>query len=190
MTRTFIAVELDEGARDALRREIARLRAALPGVRFVDPASLHLTLAFLGELGDERLAVAITATEETAHGAHPFTVEINGIGTFGAPQAPRVVWAGLAGDISALLAVRTRLARALAARDFPLEDRPFSPHLTLARLKDRLDADSALRLDALVRQPSGGGTPLPVEALAVMKSELSRSGARYTRLRACRLATG
>jgi 2'-5' RNA ligase len=190
MTRTFIAVELDEGARAALRAEIARLSRALPGVRFADPAGLHLTLAFLGELDDERLAEATAATKEAVAEARPFTLRIAGLGTFGPAWAPRVVWAGVAGEVPALLAVQSRLAAALAARDFPAEERPFAAHLTLARLKERLDAEALARLVALVREAGAAkrrrGTALPVEALAVMQSELLRSGARYTRLRECR----
>jgi 2'-5' RNA ligase len=190
MTRTFIAIELSDEARAALRAEIARLARALPGVRFVDPASLHLTLAFLGELDNDLLAEAIAATEEAAAEAHPFTLRIDGLGTFGPPYAPRVVWVGVAGKTQALLAVQSRLARALAARSFPPEERPFAAHLTLERLKERLSTEALARLTALVQASSAAsrkrGATMHVEALAVMKSELLRSGARYTRLRECR----
>ena len=184
MTRTFIAIELTDQAREALRREIARLRAALPSVRFADPAGLHLTLTFLGELDEARLAEAIAATEDVALATSPFALSIAGIGTFGGAKAPRVIWAGVVGDIAVLLAVQSHLARALEARGFVLEARPFAPHLTLARLKNRPDAEASRQLAALVRAaPNSAGTTLPVAALSVMKSELRPDGARYTRLR-------
>jgi len=184
-TRTFIAVELSEEARAALRRELARLARALPSVRWAAPESLHLTLAFLGGLDDDQLAEATAAAEETAASASPFTLRIEGLGTFGPPHAPRVVWAGLAGDLRALTAVQGRLARALEARGFPPDERPFAPHITLTRLKDRLASDALQRLASLVGSPSPAKAPLPVHALAVMKSDLLRSGAVYTRLREC-----
>ena len=194
MTRTFIAVELGEEARAALRAESARLARALPGVRFADAASLHLTLAFLGELDDDRLAAATAATEEAAAGAPPFTLRIAGLGTFGPAWAPRVVWAGVAGEVSALLAVQSRLAAALAAGGFVLDERPFAAHLTLARLKERLDTEALARLTALMQEAGAAkrrrGAALTVEALAVMKSELLRAGAVYTRLRECRFGGG
>ncbi len=189
MTRTFIAVELDAEAREELRRDIDRLRVVLPGVRFVAPASLHLTLAFFGDLGDARLAEATAAAEEAAVESSPFTLRLGGIGTFGPPQAPRVIWAGVAGDVSALVALQSRLMRAVSAHGFRPEDRPFAPHLTLARLKKPLDTAQAAALQTLATTSQHeDGTPLPVESLAVMKSELLRSGARYTRLRAFPLA--
>lgn len=184
MTRTFIAIELTDQTREALRREIARLRAALPSVRFADPAGLHLTVAFLGELDEARLSEAIAATEDVALATSPFALSIAGIGTFGGAKAPRVIWAGVVGDIAVLLAVQSHLARALEARGFVLEARPFAPHLTLARLKNRPDAEASRQLAALVRAaPTSAGTTLPVAALSVMKSELRPDGARYTRLR-------
>jgi 2'-5' RNA ligase len=146
---------------------------------------MHLTLAFLGGLDDDQLAAAMAAVDETAVAASPFTLRIEGLGTFGPPYAPRVVWAGLGGDVRALMAVQRRLAHALEARGFPPEERPFAPHLTLARLKDRLDSDALQRLSSLVRAPSPAKAPLPVRSLAVMKSELHHTGAVYTRLREC-----
>ena len=182
MTRTFIAIELQKDARDALRREIARLRAALPGVRFVDPASLHLTLAFLGELNEERLAAAIQATEEAAAETSAFALEIAGIGTFGGSRAPRVIWAGVAGEVAALRAVQARLTRALEAHGFAAEARTFAPHLTLARLNAGLELESAHQLEMLIRDSTAEGplAALPVDALSVMKSDLSRALAHAT----------
>lgn len=196
MTRTFVAIELGDEARTELARALARLARALPGVRWVDAASIHLTLAFLGELEDERLAAAGVAAEEAAQSVRPFGLRIASLGTFGAPAAPRVVWAGVGGDVPRLLRLRAALADALAARGFPREVRPFAPHLTLARLRDRLDAAELGRLVSMIQGHGAGsrGQPvdrldarLPVEYLSVMESELARPAARYTCLRAISL---
>ncbi|WIG61027.1 MAG: 2'-5' RNA ligase [Ktedonobacterales bacterium] len=183
MTRTFIAVDLSDEARSALRREMGTLARALPTVRFVAPESLHLTLAFLGELDEERLAEVMAATEAAARDSAPFTLALGWLGTFGPAVAPKVIWAGVEGDVRALRAVQARLADELAARGFPREERAFAPHLTLARVKQPLDVDALARLAARVRRSQGGGPRFAVDALRVMKSETSRAGAQYTCLR-------
>jgi 2'-5' RNA ligase len=186
MTRTFIAIELNDDVRLALKRQISVLAPALPGVRWVDPAGMHLTLAFLGELSDSALDEAIAATESTAAPAHPFRLHVSGLGTFGPPNAPRVIWAGVGGDLDVLRSTQTDLGRQLQARYFPPADRPFSPHLTLARIKQPLSAGAVNRLTMLMREPVDVGARMRVDALSVMKSERRREGAHYTQLRECR----
>ncbi|HKV83510.1 MAG TPA: RNA 2',3'-cyclic phosphodiesterase [Ktedonobacterales bacterium] len=183
MTRTFIAVELGQQARAALTVVTRELAAALPGVRFVDPASLHLTLAFLGELDGAQLDQAREATAATAAENEPFELALAGLGVFGPRRAPRVIWAGVAGDTARLLALQRLLAAKLATRGFALEERQYSPHLTLARLKRPPDASELTQLERLLNAPVVDCAPIPVDALSVMKSELAPSGARYTCLR-------
>jgi 2'-5' RNA ligase len=194
MTRTFIALDLSEAARAALRGELRRLAQALPDVRFVDPASLHLTLAFLGELDDETLAAVIALAGEVARHAAPFELALAGLGVFGPPAAPRVIWAGVGGETRPLLALQRRLAAALEAEGFPHEQRPFAPHLTLARLKRPLDAAARQRLDKLLASSastSASRTPRwRVADLRVMRSELAATGARYTALSVAPLLGG
>lgn len=187
LTRTFIAVELPDAARAALQAHIARLSRALPRVRFQPPDSLHLTLAFLGELDDERLDAATQAAIAAASTAPPFTLMVAGLGIFGPPSAPRVLWCGVGGDVPTLLRLQDALADRLEAAGFPRERRPFAPHLTLARFKQPLDPAAPQRLSAILANPSVAKTPFTVDSLSVMKSELLRPAARYTCLCACPL---
>lgn len=189
LTRTFIAVELNDDVRGALQRRIARLQRQLPDVRLADPASLHLTLVFLGELEDDQLSTVIDATLDAARTARPFSLSLGELGTFGSRRAPRVIWTGVTGEIAPLLALQQRLASGLEAQGFAREERPFSPHLTLARLKQPLAPDIAGQIEALQQAPipHGERATFPVDEIAIMKSELLRSGARYTQLRACPL---
>lgn len=188
LTRTFIAVELPNAARAALQAHIARLGRALPHVRFQPPDSLHLTLAFLGELDDEQLAAATQAAiAAAASTAPPFTLTVAGLGVFGPPYAPRVLWCGVGGDVPALLRLQAALADQLEVAGFPREERPFAPHLTLARLKQPLDSAALQRLSGILANPSVAKTPFAVDSLSVMKSELLRPAARYTCLCACPL---
>ena len=204
MTRTFIAIELGDEARNYLTRELRRLAQTLPHLRWVDSQTLHLTLSFLGELDDEQLDQATQATIDTAVNEKPFTLRIGSLGTFGPPRSPRVVWIGVTDNTPRLLALQKHLTALLAEQGFPPEDRPYSPHLTLARIKDPLSNQELTTLQRLIpatrdtharyNKPASTGddgqdASIPVEHLSVMKSELLRDGPRYTCLRRCPLST-
>jgi 2'-5' RNA ligase len=181
-TRTFIAIELGDAARAALARTIAALARELPGVRFVEPASLHLTLAFLGDLDDAQLEQATQATAAATQVSAPFALTVAGLGSFGPPHAPRVIWAGIGGNLRALTETQRALADELAARGFAREERPFAPHLTLARLNRPLDADAQRRLAQRLAAPAPTGAPIAARELSVMKSTSLPAGAVYSRL--------
>lgn len=200
MTRTFLAIELNDAARSYLHQQVQQLARALPRVRWVDPETLHLTLAFLGELEDAQLEQATRAALEVAQASHPFTARVGSLGQFGPAQQPRVIWIGVAGNLQPLLDLQARLAGRLAQDGFPPEERAYAPHLTLARIKAPLSAQELAALRRLIpasassrgHQPSPASdqTPpaIPVTHLSVMKSELTRAGARYTCLQRCPFA--
>lgn len=188
MTRIFIALDLSDAAREALRRQERRLARALPDLRLPAPEDLHLTLAFLGEVDDETLARVIALSAEVASHARPFELALAGLGFFGPPTAPRVIWAGVGGQMRPLLTLQRRLADALEAEGFPREQRAYSPHLTLARLKRPLDEAAAQRLRALLADPSPAAVRWRVDDLRVMRSDLAATGARYTALSVAPLA--
>ena len=188
MTRTFIALELNEALQRFLGEIISQVSQELPDLRWVDPHGIHLTLAFLGELSDEQLVEAIHAAEEAATKATSFEYRLKGLGIFGSPQRPRVIWMGVedlpSGKVqgSPLQQVHRVLSRELELRGFEFEKRPFSPHLTLARLKQPLLPDAQQRMQRLLHSKLAGASTAiyPVNTLCVMKSELSRAGAKYT----------
>lgn len=181
MTRTFLALELPVKVKDALQRQIGRLARAIPEVRWVDAASLHLTLAFLGELDDARLEAAIQSAAVVASGQVSLSLRLAGLGTFGPAHAPRVVWVGLEGEVRRLLALQAALADELAVRGFAREARPFAPHLTLARIKRPISDAALAALARVLTEPVARAT-WQADAISVMKSELVRPAARYTEL--------
>jgi 2'-5' RNA ligase len=191
MTRTFISLELNEALQQFLGDIISKAAVELPVLRWVHPDAIHLTLAFLGELSDEQLVEAIHAAEGAAKKATPFEYRVKGLGIFGSSQQPRVVWIGIedmpSGKIqgSPLQHVHRVLSRELELRGFEVEKRPFSPHFTLARIKQPLTPDEKQRLQRLLhsRLAASSSAIYPVNTLCVMKSELSRSGAKYTCLK-------
>jgi 2'-5' RNA ligase len=191
MTRTFIAIALPDHVKEALGRQIAALEEALPrGVRWAAADGLHLTLAFLGELDDDRLAEAEQAALVAAREGASFTLRLTHLGSFGPARSPRVIWAGVSGspdDLSALGNLQGRLASELELRDFPPEERPFAPHLTLARVKESLPPEAARELPALLAATASERADFTVREICVMKSERLRTGALYSCLRACAL---
>ncbi len=193
MTRTFIALELNEALQQFLAETIHQLTQALPDVRWVDPHGIHLTLAFLGELDNEQLEEAFHAVEEAAQKATPFEYRMKGLGVFGSQLQPRVIWMGVedlpSGKIqgSPLHYAHRLLTRELELRGFELEKRSFSPHLTLARIKQPLSPEARQRLQRLLHSglAATSSAIYPVRSLCVMKSELSRAGAKYSCLKEC-----
>jgi len=188
MTRTFIALEMNDALQSHLADIIRQVALALPGVRWVDASSIHLTLAFLGELTDKQVAEAIQATEMAAQQVQPFSFRLSHLGTFGSPRYPRVIWMGIEDASGSLTSVHRILNQRLLQRGFEVETRPFSPHLTLARLRSPLSPQEQQQLQSLLADKPHSLAPTDSYAayhLDVMKSELQRTGARYTCLRSC-----
>jgi 2'-5' RNA ligase len=190
MTRTFIALEMNEDQQRHLAEVIRRMSARLPGVRWVNPAGIHLTLAFLGEVTDEQLGGVRHAVESAARQSKPFSYRLSRLGSFGSPRQPRVIWMGIDEPTGALSHLHRVLTRELDRRGFEVDKRPFSPHLTLARVRDPLSADELQQLQTILTGKQEGfvaADAYTVEHLYVMKSELSREGARYTCLQSYEL---
>lgn len=193
MIRTFVAVELDTPLRQALARAQTQLRgrleqAAGPGVRvqWVKPDSIHLTLKFLGDIPEERVAEIKNALAGVTARHVRFQVQAEGLGAFPGPRAPRVLWVGLPEHGGELTRLASDVEAALVAIGFAQESKPFHPHLTLARIKERSrEVGRALSQGGLLEQEMKLGS-LAVDAVRLMQSELRPSGAVYAEL--CRLS--
>ena len=135
--RTFVAIELD----DELKRPLAALQARLephcPNLRWVDPAKIHLTLKFIGEIADDRMVDISSALDELAAECRPFQIAIEQVGVFGQEGPVKVVWVGVSDDEhGALPRCHELCERLLEPLGIPPERRPFRPHLTLARNRE------------------------------------------------------
>ncbi len=190
MIRTFIALEMNEHMQRHLEGVIRQVARLLPSVRWVDPKSIHLTLAFLGELDDVRLADAIAATEQATRQAQAFDYSLTHLGIFGNPRTPRVIWMGIDEPTGTLKRLQSLVNQELSQRGFEIDKRPFSPHLTLARLKTSLPQVEQQRLQQLLestQQKLISAERYHIGHIHVMRSELSRAGAVYSSLCACSL---
>jgi len=135
--RCFVAIDLAPEVRAALAEAQAGLRAAAPraDVRWVDPAGMHLTLKFLGEVPEERLPALQSALTGAVTPRPALALAASGLGGFPSVRRPRVVWVGIAGDGEALGRTAAVVEDALVPLGFPAEARPFRGHVTLARVR-------------------------------------------------------
>jgi 2'-5' RNA ligase len=179
--RLFVALEPPEPVRRRLAALAAELRRAAgraaDDVRWVAAENVHHTVQFLGAVPEERVAAIDAALRAAAAEARPLSLEVKGAGGFPNARRPRVVWAGLAGDLEPLAALVQDLGRRLAPLGFPPEERPFSPHLTLGRARDRRGAPGLA--GALAHAAQADGAPWRAGELALVESHLSPKGPRY-----------
>jgi 2'-5' RNA ligase len=175
-----VAIVPPSDVRAALAAEIERLRAVAHGVAWVAADNLHVTLKFLGHLEPALLERAGNALAGVASQHAAFELVVRGLGAFPAPGRARVIWAGLSAGAPALETLAARVEEALADGGFAREARPFSAHLTLARVREpRRDERLAAALEAGTAREFGR---FRVEHLVLMRSDLSPQGARYTPL--------
>ena len=180
--RCFVAVEVPEEVRGPLVRVQEALRRADADVKWVERENLHLTLKFLGDLGEEAAArLGGTLAAEAARWPR-LRLSFGGIGVFPERGAPRVVWAGCAGDVERLAGLAGAVERAAEAVGVPREARPFVAHLTIGRVKSPRNEK---RLRAAIENQRA--VPLGNAELgefALMKSTLTSSGPVYERFAA------
>lgn len=183
--RAFIAIEIPDEVRVALDHVLSRLRRTGAHVSWVRPENIHLTLVFLGDVPSDRIPDIQYELDRVATSASAFEMMVEGVGSFGSPKAPRVIWAGVTESSGSLIALQRDLAAALRALGIPVESRPFHAHLTLGRMRSRRGAaaltsalsSASVTVHGLVR----------VDRVSLFESRLHPEGARYTILHSATL---
>lgn len=165
--RLFIAIEFP----DDVKKALIRLRKDIPGARWVPAEHIHLTLAFLGEV-DETILGRLTG--ELSHIQSPaFNLCFTGTGCFPDRRRPRVLWVGLEPE-PRLNVLAAKVRAAVLACDIPQEERPFTPHVTLARLKLPASRDAGAFLDQHIKKIL---PPLSVREFTLFQSRLTPQAA-------------
>ena len=182
--RLFTAIELDDAVVRAAGELVAELRrrqeqqAPRSRVAWVTPERMHVTVRFIGHKDDVATA-RIRAVLERPITVAPFTLRVENLGSF-PPRGPaRVFWAGLAGAEGSVAALEREVTARLVEVDVPPEDRPYSPHLTLGRVKEA----GGLKASALFRELENTvlGTT-SVQAITLFESRVSSKGPTYVPL--------
>jgi 2'-5' RNA ligase len=187
--RAFIAIELPDELKLALIRLQDQLKSGRQtSVKWVDPYSIHLTLKFLGNINTDMVGRITTAMEEAVRGIRPFRLEARGLGAFPSLKRVQVIWVGVSGEVDRLSQLQQRLEPCLAPLGFAPESRKFTPHLTLARLRDRVTPDERQSLGHLIASTSFD-TAYAIDAgsIHLMRSQLTREGAVYSRINSVKL---
>ena len=182
--RTFIALPLPAEWIALLEDVIYELdSAASGGVRWVRPSGIHLTLKFLGATDPALAPRILDGLLESLDGALAPALSLSGLGTFPNRNNPRVIWAGVSGDIENLADLQQRVETLAVGLGWAAERRPFRPHLTIGRVRDRIPTPVRRRLVAAI---SNCAVPRLAswrpDAVRLYKSELTPRGAIYTNL--------
>ena len=158
------------------------MRPIAHDVAWIAPGNLHLTLKFLGAVPEERIEAIVAALGRSGSDLRPFEARIHGLGAFPSVTRPRVIWAGVLDGAPEMMELARRVDTALAALGFAREERPFSPHVTLGRVR-RPGRDPTLS-EALTGGSARQFGRMRVPGACLMRSELGPRGARYTELAA------
>lgn len=170
--RAFIAMPLPQPFLNWVADLTAALQRVRPAIRWTHPENLHLTLAFLGEIPEEELEMLGKAMLSIGDSFAPLTVHAGGLGAFPGSNRPRVVWLGLQGGPS-LAALQAAVVRKLRQLDLTWDDKPFKPHLTLARLRQ----SEPQLMTALQPLPAAYPGALLLDRLVLYESRLAPQGA-------------
>ncbi|OGO68856.1 MAG: 2'-5' RNA ligase [Chloroflexi bacterium RBG_19FT_COMBO_62_14] len=193
VVRAFIAIDLPASLRRSLSERIASLRNNLAGapVRWVRANGIHLTLRFLGDTEVERIPDVKQALLKVASTYPGFSIRLAGLGCFPNARRPRVVWLGVEEETGVLPALQAATEAACRELGFQPEARPFSPHLTLGRVRRDADPKAVSDLGRAVEgEEQGSLGSMGVDEVCLFQSDLKPDGAVYTKLLAARLGTG
>jgi 2'-5' RNA ligase len=182
--RAFIAIELPAEVRSVLAQLQARLKTGNhSSVKWAEPAGIHLTLKFLGNIAAAKTDAVTRAMTEAAQGIAPFHLEVKELGVFPNLRRVRVVWVGLDGELARLGELQRNLEARLVPIGFARESRPFTPHLTLARLREQAPPAEQQSFGQLIADTDlATACSFDVEAVSLMQSQLTREGAVYRQI--------
>jgi RNA 2',3'-cyclic 3'-phosphodiesterase len=200
MIRAFLAVELSQERQAelaAVQQELKRRIEPQPKrdirISWVHPASLHLTIKFLGGINERVIDLLRAALEQAIGSQRAVNVPLERLGAFPRPQSPRVLWVGPSenwergAEATRITEIYGAIEQACEGFDFPRETKPFNPHLTLARVKaGEGQVGVALATSGVLNRPLSLGA-LAMESVVLMQSELKPTGSIYTKLWSVRL---
>ncbi len=184
--RAFIAIELKVETIAFIQKFQDGLRSYGLNARWLRPENIHLTLKFLGDINNEDVKKAGDALIIAGRENAAIPLRTKGIGVFPGVKRPRIIWAGIAGQTKELLNLQKMLDEKLQTLGFPKEKRPFKGHLTIARIKKKIDAKRLI--DAMKEFSGFESKTFMVDEVVLFKSELKPSGAVYTKLMSAALA--
>ena len=178
--RTFIAIDIPGNILSEIRELQEGIKDYGFKIRWVRPESIHLTLKFLGDIKAVKINEIAEAISETVVRYTPISLQAKGVGVFPGIKRPQVLWVGLAGQLEPLVSLQKTLDENLETIGFPMEKRPFKGHLTMGRMKAKIDVKKFG--DVLMAFRRFESETFTAGRLILYKSELKPSGALYTEM--------
>ncbi len=169
MIRLFVALELPEDLREAL----GGMQGGVPGANWVDPENFHVTLRFIGEVPENRIADIDETLAEVS--GKPFALSLTGMDSFSRGREPVSLWAGVEKS-EALMALQKRIDQALTRAGYPTDEKRYTPHVTLARLHR---PDEARVAGFIAEHNLFRAEPFMAEQFTLFSSHLTSEGAHY-----------
>jgi 2'-5' RNA ligase len=180
--RTFLAVDISEEIRAGITELLNGFLRTDPGIKWVDPGLMHITLFFFGEVDRQTLEKLEAITGETVQQSGRFTVSVGGLGAFPTLEAPRVIWTGVKNDTGELGDIYCGIRDRILAERLPVktEKRDYRPHITIGRVKSRPERRLLELIEAKKEEQFG---ICEARGLALYQSTLTRRGPVYRILR-------
>ncbi len=181
--RLFWAVPLPDDVHTHIERLQRELIRRVPGgsVRWVPPGNVHVTLAFLGDWNRSDIPRMVERVTQAVKTVPTFSLQVEAPGVFPNVRRPRVIWLGIGGDMDALRQLQSVVAQALSALGWKAEKRPYTPHLTIGRVRKGQSGDVLARIgDAVQHVRTSPFGRHRVREIILYRSVLKPSGAEYT----------
>ena len=183
--RTFIAFKLPKNIILSIRKIQEDIKSYAFKVRWVNLEKIHLTLKFLGNINYTDIEKVSESIINTVNGHAPISLAVKGAGVFPGIKRPRVIWVGLTGEIEKLTGIQNDIEENLEELGFPREKRPFKGHLTLGRIKGKINPKKLL--DAMKKFEKFESELFIADKIFLFKSDLKSTGSVYTELKSISL---
>jgi len=177
--RTFIAIELPAEIKDYLSRLQEELKAAQADVKWVEPKNIHLTLKFLGEIDDKKSDKITKIIEDTCVEKNKFQARISSLGAFPKTDSPRIIWVDIDMGDKEVKQIAKELEQNLAKISIPKENRPFSSHITIGRIRTPLNREKLVQYLKNKTELGGKNLEFYVTNITFFKSTLAPGGPIY-----------
>lgn len=182
MKRLFIAIDLPI----EIKRELHKFEQELAkyisrGVKWVELENLHFTIRFLGETEEEKIPNITRIMDEVSQELNPFNISLKELGTFPNFKNPRIIWIGIEKGKKEILNLFNKLEGKITELGFRKEEKDFSPHLTLGRVKERIRWNEKWNINIL-------NIEFLVEEMTLFESQLTPQGPIYTPLYKCKFS--
>jgi RNA 2',3'-cyclic 3'-phosphodiesterase len=179
--RVFFSIELPDEIKENIEKFIGGLKSELGPMKWISKNNLHVTLKFLGNVEENKIEDLVNTVGKLTKGFGPIKIDFGGFGAFPDPKHPRVIWTGINGGAGELKKLADKIEDELCKKGYGEEEREFSPHLTIGRIKESIVTAALSRFIKENEQTSLGS--FVVNDISLMKSTLMKNGPVYEELK-------